>query len=181
MLQRINKSRNYFQVPFLSLFLSLSLSLILTPTHTHALAHTSPHSSSSSTTIPIFFSESVFFSLFSQFPFKNETPTFFGIKTQQIFFIVTSASYNFFPIIGHRRQKGGRTRDWTGSPIPNSDKRSKLIFHPNEDQPSSVDLSGAIFRMHRAVGGSWTEYLTTDETTRSFLNDRFLKQEKYQK
>ena len=143
MLQRINKSRNYFQVPFLSLSLSLSYTHTLAHPHPHARAHTSPHSSSSSTTIPIFFSESVFFSLFSQFPFKNETPTFFGIKTQQIFFIVTSASYNFFPIIGHRRQKGGRTRDWTGSPIPNSDKRSKLmmIFHPNEDLPSSISYT----------------------------------------
>ena len=32
-----------------------------------------------------------------------------------------------------------------------------------EDQLCSVDLSGALFRMHRAVGGSWTEYLKTDE------------------
>ena len=32
-----------------------------------------------------------------------------------------------------------------------------------EDQASSVDLSGCMFRMHRAVGGSWTEYLKTDK------------------
>ena len=32
-----------------------------------------------------------------------------------------------------------------------------------EDQANSVDLSGCMFRMHRAVGGSWTEYLKTDK------------------
>ena len=32
-----------------------------------------------------------------------------------------------------------------------------------EDQPISGDLSCAVFRMHRAVGGSWTEYLHIDE------------------
>ena len=32
-----------------------------------------------------------------------------------------------------------------------------------EDRACSVDLSGSLFRMHRAVGGSWTEYLKTDE------------------
>ena len=144
MLQRINKSRNYFQVPFLSL--SLSLSLLHTHTCTPTPARTRSHQPALQQLFhndPNLFLWKCFFSLFSQFPFKNETPTFFGIKTQQIFFIVTSASYNFFPIIGHRRQKGGRTRDWTGSPIPNSDKRSKLmmIFHPNEDLPSSISYT----------------------------------------
>ena len=33
----------------------------------------------------------------------------------------------------------------------------------SEDRASSVDLSRSLFRMHRAVGGSWTEYLKTDE------------------
>ena len=33
----------------------------------------------------------------------------------------------------------------------------------SEDQASAVDLSGCMFRMHRAVGGSWTEYLKTDK------------------
>ena len=32
-----------------------------------------------------------------------------------------------------------------------------------EDDAKSVDLSPAIFRMHRAIAGSWTEYMHTDE------------------
>ena len=33
----------------------------------------------------------------------------------------------------------------------------------SEDKVDTVDLSGCMFRMHRAVGGSWTEYLKTDK------------------
>ena len=33
----------------------------------------------------------------------------------------------------------------------------------SEDRASSVDLRRSLCRMHRAVGGSWTEYLKTDE------------------
>ena len=33
----------------------------------------------------------------------------------------------------------------------------------SEDGASSVDLTRSLFRMHRAAGGSWTEYLKTDE------------------
>ena len=32
-----------------------------------------------------------------------------------------------------------------------------------EDDAKSVDLSSAMFRMHREIAGSWTEYMHTDE------------------
>ena len=48
---------------------------------------------------------------------------------------------------------------FTSRPIPSHLEHLLLA----EDQPMSVDLSGALFRMHRAVGGSWTEYLKTDD------------------
>ena len=36
-------------------------------------------------------------------------------------------------------------------------------FLLEEDDYKTVDLSPAIFRMHRAIAGSWTEYMHTDE------------------
>ena len=48
-------------------------------------------------------------------------------------------------------------RAFTSRPIPSHLEHLLLA----EGQSTSVDLSGALFRMHRAVGRSWTEYLKT--------------------
>ena len=50
-------------------------------------------------------------------------------------------------------------RAFTSCPVP--PHLENLLL--SQDKTGSVDISRALFRMHRAVGGSWTEYLKTDE------------------
>ena len=50
-------------------------------------------------------------------------------------------------------------RAFTSCPVP--PHLENLLL--SQDKTRLVDLSRALFRMHRAVGGSWTEYLKTDE------------------
>ena len=49
-------------------------------------------------------------------------------------------------------------RAFTSCPVP--PHLENLLL--SQDKTRLVDLSRALFRMHRAVGGSWTEYLKTD-------------------
>ena len=42
----------------------------------------------------------------------------------------------------------------------------------SSDKVDTVDLSCCMFRMHRAVGGSWTEYLKTDKVLRHLADAR---------